>query len=304
MDPFRGVCPIVATPFTASGDVDESSLADQVAALEEGGCHGAILFGFAGEFYKLTEEEQGRIVQRCVAAASDDFPLSVSITAQATTVAVDRARAAESVGADGLMLLPPFVMSPGEDALREHVSAVADAVSLPVMVQYAPDNTGVAIAPDTLAELAESHDNVRHFKVECAPPGPYVTSLLDAAPDDVSVLVGSGGRHYPEILDRGGVGVVPGGSLHELYVEIQERYDAGDREAAIDIWRDLLGLLTHMGQTGEMFVHYEKRMLADRGFIDADHPRRPSFEPDQYQDELFWDLYEPLRDRAESLRVS
>lgn len=303
MAAFEGVCPIVATPFDSDGSVDYDSLEAQIGALAAGGCHGAILFGFAGEFYKLTEEEQGRIVARSVAAAEDhEIPLYVSVTAHATNVAVDRARAAEAAGADGLMLLPPFLMGPSESDIRDHVEAVGEAVDLPVMVQYAPDNTGVSISPGTFVEISEALPNVNRYKVECSPPGGYATTLLDAAPDDVEVLVGSGGRAFVELLDRGGVGVVPGGALHELYVEVYERYEAGDRAGALDCHRELLPYLQHIGQTGEMFIHYEKRLLADRGFIDDPTCRDPAFDPDPYLDDLFADLADPLVERCADLR--
>ena len=217
-------------------------------------------------------------------------------------MAVDRAQAAEAAGAEGLMLLPPFVMGPTESDIREHIEAVAGAVDLPVMVQYAPDNTGVTIAPETFAKISESCSNVTHYKVECSPPGGYTTALLDAAPDDVGVLVGSGGRAFIEMLDRGGVGVVPGGALHEIYVEIYERYASGDRAGALDLHRDLLPYLQHIGQSGEMFIHYEKQILADRGFIAEPTCRDPSFDPDDYLDDLFSDLADPLVERSAALR--
>jgi len=303
MAPFEGVCPIVSTPFDDEGSVDYDSLESQITALAEGGCDGAILFGFAGEFYKLTEEEQGRIVARSAAAAeAAEIPLYVSVTAHATSVAVDRAEAAEARGAAGLMVLPPFVMGPTESDIREHVEAIAEAVDLPIMVQYAPDNTGVTISPETLVEISEACPNVTRYKVECTPPGGYATALLDAAPDDVGVLVGSGGRAYVELLDRGAVGVVPGGALHEIYVEITDRYASGDRPGALDLHRELLPYLQHIGQTGEMFIHYEKQILADRGFVDDPTCRDPSFDPDEHLDRLFSDLADPLVDRAADLR--
>lgn len=303
MAEFEGVCPVVATPFTESEDVDYESLTAQVGALAAGGCHGAVLFGFAGEFYKLTDEEQGRIVTRATDIAADvDLPLYVSVTAQSTKVAADRARAAASAGADGLMLLPPFVADQSEADVREHVGAVADAVSLPVMVQYAPGNTGVTVPPAAFAEVSERHPNVTRYKVECTPPGGYVSALLDAAPDEVEVLIGSGGKQYVEALDRGAAGVVPGAAFHEQYVDVHERYHAGDREGALERHRELLPYLVHVGQSPEMFVHYEKRALAERGFVETPACREPAFHGDEAHDRLFEDHAGPLFERCADLR--
>jgi 4-hydroxy-tetrahydrodipicolinate synthase len=303
MAAFEGVCPIVSTPFASDGSVDYGSLESQIAALAQGGCHGAILFGLAGEFYKLTDEEQGRIVSRSVAAAENhDVDIYVSVTAHATNVAVDRAEAAVATGADGLMLLPPFVNGPSEDDIRAHVEAVGEAVDVPVMVQYAPDVTGVTISPSVFAAISEDLPNVNRYKVECTPPGGYTSALLEQAPDDVAVLVGSGGKALVEALDRGCVGVVPGVALHELYVDVVERYRAGDRAGALERHHELLPYLEHIGQDAEMFIHYEKRVLAERGFIRNPTCRDPSFDPDEHYDALFEDVADPLVDAAGALR--
>lgn len=301
MSVLRGVWPIVATPFDEAERVDYESLRTQIEALAAGGCHGAILFGFASEFYALTDDERDEIVRVSVETANRvEIPLYASVTHQATTVAVEQAAADESAGVDGLMLLPPFVTNPGADGVRKHVAAVCETVSIPVLVQYAPELTGVTVAPDTLADLATSIPNLVGYKIECTPPGGYISDLLERT-EDIDVLVGNAGRVYVEALERGATGVVPGGSLHECYLEIYNHHRAGELERAIERHTELLGLIEHIGQTIEMFIHYEKRMQADRGFIADPRPRSPGFIPDRYDDRLFERLYEPLRARCDRL---
>lgn len=87
-----------------------------------------------------------------------------------------------------------------------------------------------------------------------------------------------------DAFDRGAVGVIPGGGLHELYLQIYERLSSGEMELATELHGELAPLLNHIGQTLEMFIHYEKRMLADRGLINYPHCRAPSFSPDPYYD--------------------
>lgn len=295
---LRGVWPIAATPFTPDGEIDYESLTTQIHGLAAGGCHGVILFGYAGEFYKLTDEERGEILRVATNAGDDaDIPVFASITAQSTKVATDRARAAQHAGVDGLMLLPPFVANPGEADVREHVESVGRAVSVPVLVQYAPDNTGVPIRPETFADVAAAVPNVSHFKIECNPPGGYITDLLERTDGDVEVLVGSAGQWMVDAFDRGAVGVIPGGGLHELYLQIYEHLSSDETDLATDLHSELAPLLNHIGQSMEMFIHYEKRMLADRGLIEHPHCRAPSFSPDRYYDRAFERLYEPLRER-------
>ena len=298
MTSLRGVWSIVATPFTPDGEVDYESIETQIHELAAGGCHGVILFGYAGEFYKLTDGERGEIFRVSATAADDaDVPLMASITAQSTKVAVDRAKAAVHTGVDGLMLLPPFVTNPSDAGVREHIEAVGRAVSVPVLVQYAPDNTGVPVSPDTFADISELVPNVDSYKIECTPPGGYISDLLERTDGDVDVLVGSAGQWMLDVFDRGAVGVIPGGGLHEHYLQIHDHLSSGEMELATELHSELVPLLNHIGQSMEMFIHYEKRMLADRGLIEHPHCRAPAFSPDPYYDRVFERLYEPLRDQ-------
>lgn len=299
MTDFTGVCPAVSTPFAADGDVDYESLRTQIEGLAAGGCDGAVLFGYAGEFYKLTDEERTEITRVAAEVAREcDLPLYASITDHATRVATERARAFEELGVDGLMVLPPFVVAPGEADVRAHVESIARAVSLPIMVQYAPGNTGVSIAAETFADLSRTVPNVVCYKVESASSGSYIERLLSEAPPEVEASIGSGGTHMIEAFDRGATGVVPGAAVHEVYVEICERYESGDRAGARELHGELLPLLSFLGQGLEMFIHYEKSVLEARGLIESAHCRRPNFDPDDRYDAIFEELAEPLLARC------
>lgn len=288
---FEGVLPILAVPCRESGEIDDESVRTQIAALADGGCDGVILFGFGSEFYKLTDGERRELTRVAVDAGTEhDLPVYASVTDQTTRAAVDWAQWYADAGVDGLMLLPPHMAGPSEDGLLAHMRTVADAVSVPIMVQYAPQNVGLTISPETFAELSEGVPNVSHFKIECEPPGSYASALLDATDGAVEVLVGSNGQHLIELLDRGAVGVIPSGGLHECYVEILDRYESGDRAGAIEVHDRLLPMLNHSGG-GETFVRFDKRIQARRGFIanDATHMRKPTTDPDEYVVDLWED---------------
>ena len=66
---IKGICPIIATPFTENGSVDYEDLYNLVSTLIKGGCDAVTLFGIAGEYYKLTDEERKKMVEVTVTAA-------------------------------------------------------------------------------------------------------------------------------------------------------------------------------------------------------------------------------------------
>lgn len=300
METFEGVYPVVSTPFDGDGEVDVQGLRSIVRAQVDWGVDGVVLFGIAAEFYKLTDEERREIV-RVAAAAVDgtDTALVVSVTDHATRLAVEFATFAEEAGADGLMLLPPFFLGPSEADLLAHATRVGEAVSVPVMVQYAPEQTGVTIDPGRLAALAADVGTVRAVKVESQPPGPYVSRLLDAAAEagaDVDALVGYAGLQMIEAMDRGAVGVIPGAALSPVYREIYEAHREGRREEAVARHAELVPLLSFAVQGIEQFIHYEKRLLVDRGLIDSPRCRAPAFEPDDAFDRRFRECYAAVVD--------
>jgi len=303
---FEGVLPILTVPCRESGEIDYGSVRTQIAALADGDCDGVILFGFGSEFYKLTDDEKRELTRVSVdAGAEEGLAVYTSVTEQTTEQAVDWATWFEDAGVDGLMLLPPHMAGPSEDELLAHMRAVGEAVSVPIVVQYAPQNVGVTISPDTFARLSADVDTISHYKVECEPPGPYITALLEETDGTVDVLVGSNGKKLLAALDRGAVGVVPTVGLHEFYVEIVHRYTSGDRDGAIDVHNSLLPMLNHSAG-GETFVRFDKEIQARRGFIaeDATHMRSPTTEPDEYVVDLWEDQLERALATVRSLGPS
>ena len=204
--------------------------------MSEGGCHGVTLFGIAGEYYKLDDGEQCRMAEALMEeAATFHAATIVSVTDHATEVAMCSARRFAALGADCLMLLPPFFLKPGAAATDRHIRTVAAAVpETPIMVQYAPEQTGVGIPPEVFAAIYRDHPNVCHFKVECKPVGPYVSKLLKLTEGRVSVHVGNAGFNMIEAFARGAVGVMPGCSMFDVYLDICGAMAAKDEPRA---WR-------------------------------------------------------------------
>ena len=148
---IKGIVPIIAAPFFEDGRVDYESIRTQLRYLKECGCTGATLFGIAGEYFKLSDEECEKMMEVTVDECRKLGLASViSCTCQSTYTAIQRAKKIEALGADCMMLLPPFILKPLASELLDHVRKVCRAVSIPVMLQYAPAQTGVPITPENM----------------------------------------------------------------------------------------------------------------------------------------------------------
>lgn len=288
-----GLLPIVATPFTPDGEVDRESFINLLDTLAQWGADGLTLFGIAGEYYKLTDDERVWMTELLAARCKELGVLSVvSVTDHAAEVAAKRARQWIELGAESLMLLPPFFLKPGAAAVEHHIRAVAAAVpDTPIMVQYAPEQTGVAIPPATFARIANDLSNVRDFKIECKPPGRYITQLLELTDQPVRIHVGNAGYNMIEAFDRGAVGVMPGCSMTDVYRQVLDAHAVGDRPREIEIHAALLAVLNQIRQNVEMIIRFEKHILMRRGAIAHDICRSPTHEHDEFERELFDSLY-------------
>jgi 4-hydroxy-tetrahydrodipicolinate synthase len=299
---LQGVTPAIAATFKENGDFDYESYTNLIRVLAKGGVHGVTLFAIAGEYYKLTEEEEKKLVEITVdECRKGGIKSIISITKHSSEVAAKWARYVQDAGADCLMLLPPFFLKPSAAAAIEHVKMVNDAVDIPIMFQYAPEQTGVAIAPEILLKMAKENENVQILKIENKPSGKYITKLLEENPE-IEIFVGNAGFQMIENFDRGARGVLPGCSMFDIYLKIFRLYLDGKREETMSVHNDLNAMLNHIRQDVEMIICFEKKILKRRGFIESDYCRKPNFVPDAYHMRLFDEYYQLIEKHFEKYK--
>src|SRR5215210_6965102 len=277
---LRGCHPILATPFLPDGEIDENSVVRLVRHFRTCGLPGFTMFGLASEFYKLSDADRETLIEISFEARAPDQTAIVSVTAHSHEVARQQARRAEKAGAGALMLLPPFYLGPSEVDIRRHVLEVAETTSLPVMVQYAPAQTGVKISAESFLELNRRAPNICYVKVESAPPGPLVSTITEGSSGEIKCLIGYGGLQLVDGLRRGAVGVQPASGVADYYARILRAFDEGDLEAAYALHADLLPLVNLLMQAIEPLNRMEKIVLEKRSIIAHDYCRAASYEPD------------------------
>src|SRR5829696_9587839 len=277
---LRGCYPILATPFLPNGEIDQNSVVRLVRHLNTCGLPGFTMFGLASEFYKLSDADRDVLMGAAFDARAPDQTTIVSVTAHSHEVAVKQARWAEVAGAEALMLLPPYFLSPSEEEIRRHVLEVAEATSLPVVLQYAPAQTGVKMSAESFLELNRRAPSVCYVKVESAPPGPLISSITEGSSGEIKCLIGYGGLQLVDGLQRGAVGVQPASGVADYYPHILSAFEGGDLERAYALHADLRPLVTLLMQAIEPLNRLEKILLQRRDLIAHDYCRAASFEPD------------------------
>ena len=201
---FSGAFTALITPF-ADGKVDEGAFLKLVEWQIEQGIHGLVPVGTTGESPTLTHDEHDRVVELCVKQSAGRVPVIAGAGSNNTAESVRLAQHAEQVGADGVLVVSPYYNKPTQAGLSAHFQAVADAISIPLIVYDIPGRSIVSVNDDTLASLAK-HSNIQGIKdatADCARP----TRLVNLIGNEFAQLSGEDGTQIG-YLAAGGHGVI------------------------------------------------------------------------------------------------
>jgi 4-hydroxy-tetrahydrodipicolinate synthase len=161
---FKGSIPALITPFTASGAVDETAFAAHVEWQIAEGSSGLVPVGTTGESPTLSHAEHKRVVELCIEVAAKRVPVIAGAGSNNTSEAIDFALHAEKAGAQALLVVTPYYNKPTQKGLFAHFSAIASAVSLPIIIYNIPGRSVVDMTPDTMGALAKAHRNIAGVK--------------------------------------------------------------------------------------------------------------------------------------------
>lgn len=157
---FQGSIPALVTPFTEAGTVDEAAFAAHVEWQIAEGSSGLVPVGTTGESPTLSHAEHKRVVELCIEVAAKRVPVIAGAGSNNTKEAIDLAQHAEKAGADALLVVTPYYNKPTQKGLIGHYAAIAEAVSLPIIIYNIPGRSVVDMTPETMGALAKAHKNI------------------------------------------------------------------------------------------------------------------------------------------------
>ncbi len=235
---FKGVITALITPLR-DGKVDEAAferlLERQIAA----GVHGVVPMGTTGESATLHLDEHKAVVESCVRIAAGRVRVIAGAGSSATDKAIELARFAKTVGADGTLVVTPYYNRPSQAGMAAHFEAIADAVQIPMLVYNVPSRTGVDLANETVARVA-AHPNV--VGIKDASGDVSRAGWMASAIDKAFALISGDDSTFLGYVAHGGHGVISVTSnvAPEGMVALYNAVVAGDLETA-RAWNDRLG---------------------------------------------------------------
>ncbi len=162
---YRGSYTVTITPFTEDGSrIDLAAWKRFLDWQLKERVPGIIILGTTGEFLTLTDDERSMFVEATVKHIAKRIPVLVGSMNAYTPRAVRYSREAEELGADGLMIIPPYYYTPTEDEIFAYYRAICEKVSIPIMLYNNPFTSNVDMSAKLVARLTKAFQQIRYIK--------------------------------------------------------------------------------------------------------------------------------------------
>lgn len=276
MKTLTGILPVAPTPFHADGRVDEDGMRRVLDCLIDQGVDAICILANYSEQFVLSDDERALLMRISLEHVAGRVPVIVTISHFHTGIVVERAKAAQALGASMVMMMPPYHgvgLVPAEAGIFEHFQAVSDAIDIPIMVQDAP-LSGVNLPVPLLVRMARELENVSYFKIETPFAADKLAALIAAGGDDIiGPFDGEEAVTLLADLDAGATGTMTSGMFADKIRPIVVNYLAGNTDAALDQWKLCMPLINH--ENRQCGLRACKTVFAAGGVIKSDMVRHP-----------------------------
>lgn len=235
---FGNVLTAMVTPFDAEGALDLDAARTLARWLQDHGNDGLVVAGTTGESPVLTDDERLSLFAAVIEAVT--IPVVAGTGTNDTAHSVHMTKEATRLGASGILAVTPYYNRPSQTGIAGHMSAMADATDLPVVLYDIPVRSGRKINSATILDLSRRHRNVLALKDAAGNPG-ETASVIANAPDGFEVYSGDDSLTLP-LLSVGAVGVI-GVATHWTGPDHQtmfDRWQSGDAAGARRVNQALL----------------------------------------------------------------
>ena len=201
---FKGVATALATPFSENG-INITEFEKFINFQIDSGINALVVCGTTGEASTMSKEEKIATIKCAVKTSAGRVPIIAGTGSNNTSSAIEMATIAEILGVDALLIVTPYYNKTTQQGLIEHYKAIANSVSLPIILYNVPSRTGLNILPETCLELSKI-ENIIGIK-EASGNISQVAEITRLCGDDFSIYSGNDDQIVP-ILSLGGKGVI------------------------------------------------------------------------------------------------
>ncbi|MFN4095147.1 MAG: dihydrodipicolinate synthase family protein [Sphingomonas sp.] len=303
MTDIAGAFPVLPTIFDDAGQIDTRGMANVVEWVIGCGSDGVVFPGLASEYDLLDLDERLAMIALIGERAAGRVAFVAGCSGASDQESAALIAAAERAGAAAAMIVTPARKGDDLDAIGDFYAALADAASVPVMLQNAPRPMGLGLSTRQLVQVIERAPNIAYVKEENAPCGQRITLLREAGvPQLRAIFGGAGGRYITDELARGAEGTMPASEIADLHVRLIAAHRAGDLATVRMLFERTLPLLN---MQAVFRWRLTKEVLRRRGLIESAYVRAPGPQLDRYDlaelDQLLAALEPLMREMGSSL---
>jgi len=229
---WDGIFVIMQTPFLDNLEIDEESLRKESDFLVRGGVHGVVWPAGAGESVSLSSKERMQYSKTVVNEVKGRVPVLVGVHGANKFEAMEYARYAEKIGADGLHALGPTSGVADGALLEDYFTSIASVSKLPMCLQVS--NGGMTT--DLLLRLADKLPTVRILKLENGDVPHDVSRVVKERKRTLSASTGGGAAHLYNEMERGSGGTMAGAGLADIQAKIWDLFQAGKKKESRDLF--------------------------------------------------------------------
>jgi len=236
---FRGAGVAIVTPFTQNNEVDYEMLGELIDFQIAEGTDSIIICGTTGEASTLTHEEHLECIRYTVGKVAKRVPVIAGTGSNSTDTAIYLSQEAQKHGVDALLVVTPYYNKATQKGLIAHFTAVAKAVTLPIILYNVPSRTGCNILPQTVATLVKDVDNIVGIK-EASGNIAQVAEVMQLTEGKIDLYSGCDEMIVP-VMSLGGLGVISVLSnvapkeTHEMAMKFLEGDVVGSRELQLKL---------------------------------------------------------------------
>jgi dihydrodipicolinate synthase/N-acetylneuraminate lyase len=257
---WEGIFVIMQTPFHQNLEIDEESLRREADFLAQGRVHGMVWPAGAGETTSISYRERLKFSEAVVKGAGGRTTVLIGVHGVNKFEAMEYARHAEKIGADGLHALGPGDGSSDPEILEDYFSAIASVSRLPLSIQVSTPG----MTPEFLMKLGEKLPTFRIAKLESNNPPHDVTKLVKQGQRHLIPSTGGGAMNLITEMERSSGGTMAGAGLADIQAEIWDLFHAGKKKEAYDLFMRFLLAAVLERRTGYVL---QKEILRRRGIF-------------------------------------
>lgn len=284
---LNGIIEVLNTPFTSRDEIDVDSLRRYVGHCIGSGVVGFLVPAMAAESSKLSYAERNLIVATVLQEVQGRVAVIGGASADDQETRIKLAKSLIKLGCDGILVNIPFT---DERRFVSDVYQIADLYPGFLMIQDW-DFAGYGIPVPVIVKLFDELEVFKCLKVEVVPAGVKYSEVLQATNHQLHVSGGWAGTQMIEALDRGVNAFMPT-ILPEVYTRIYSLHRGGKREAAKELFYELVTILAFSHQHLDISIHFGKRLVHRLGIYSTPRVREPILPFDGYHQRVAGELIE------------